>query len=94
MRGGNTIYANDVEGVLIEHSGILEAAVAGLPHPVRDEDVAAFVVALPDVVLDPADIETICHERLTDSKCPRRITLVDSLPRNPTGKAFKHQLPI
>jgi len=94
IRGGNNIYATDVEGVLIEHPGILEAAVVGIPHPVLGEDVAAFVVALPGADLDPAHIEAFCRDRLTDYKCPRRITVVDALPRNPTGKVLKHQLPI
>ena len=45
IRGGNNIYATDVEAVLLEHPGVQEAAVAGVPHTVLGEDVAAWVVA-------------------------------------------------
>ena len=44
IRGGNNIYATDVEAVLLEHPSVQEAAVVGIPHPVLGEDVGAFVV--------------------------------------------------
>ncbi len=94
IRGGNNIHATDVESVLMEHPGILEAAVVGVPHEVLGEDVAAFVVAVPGAELDPEEVEAFCRARLTDYKCPRRITVVDHLPRNPTGKVLKHELPV
>ena len=47
IRGGNNIAATEVEAVLYEHAGVLEAAVVGIPHDVLGEDVGAFVVARP-----------------------------------------------
>ena len=71
----------------------LEAAVVGMPDDVRDEVPVGFVVAA-----DPADPPTVdelhqwCEERLTKSKRPREITLVDELPRTSVGKIRKFLL--
>ncbi len=92
IRGGNNVYATDVESVLIEHPDVVEAAVVGIPHPVLGEDVAAFVVLDRGSALTPEDIAGFCAQRLADYKVPRRIEIVGSLPRNATGKVVKHQL--
>ena len=47
IRGGNNIYATDVEAVILEHPDVQEAAVIGVPHQVLGEDVGAFVVCKP-----------------------------------------------
>ena len=47
IRGGNNIYATDVEAVILEHADVQEAAVVGVPHQVLGEDVGAFVVCKP-----------------------------------------------
>ena len=49
IRGGNNIYATDVEAVILEHPDVQEAAVIGVPHQVLGEDVGAFVVCKPGV---------------------------------------------
>jgi acyl-CoA synthetase (AMP-forming)/AMP-acid ligase II len=69
---------------------VAEAAVAGIPHPVLGEDVAAWVV-----LRERADLEEIRRfllDRLADYKVPRRITVLDVLPRNESGKVVKAQL--
>jgi carnitine-CoA ligase len=79
--------------VLAAHPGVLEAAVIGMPDPVRDEVPVAFVVAA-----DPAQPPTLqqlsdwCSERLTKSKRPRDISFVDELPRTSVGKIRKFLL--
>jgi acyl-CoA synthetase (AMP-forming)/AMP-acid ligase II len=92
IRGGNNIYATDVESVLLEHAAVVEAAVIGIPHDVLGEDVAAFVVAAPGQTLDVDQLRAFVSERLADYKVPRRITFLDELPRNATGKVLKHEL--
>jgi len=93
IRGGNNIYATEVEAALLAHPGVLEAAVIGVPHPVLGEDVAAFVVARDSsTALLPDDLREHCAERLADYKVPRQITLIDELPHNATGKILKRQL--
>lgn len=85
-------YATDVEAVLLEHPDVQEAAVAGVPHQVLGEDVAAWVVRRPSSALDTDELLAFCAERLADYKCPRRVHFVDELPRNATGKVMKHKL--
>jgi acyl-CoA synthetase (AMP-forming)/AMP-acid ligase II len=103
IRGGNNVHAADVEAVLYEHPAVREVAVAGVPHPVLGEDVGAWVVlrrAADRRQLDDgelagiqADLQRFCAERLSDYKQPRRYAFVDELPRNPTGKVVKRELP-
>jgi acyl-CoA synthetase (AMP-forming)/AMP-acid ligase II len=92
IRGGNNIYATDVEAVLLEHPEVREAAVTGVPHPVLGEDVAAWVVARPGRGLDTDQLSAFVAERLADYKRPRHVYVVDELPRNATGKVMKHRL--
>jgi hypothetical protein len=92
IRGGNNVYATDVEAVLYEHPAVLEAAAIGVPHDVLGEDVGAVVVLKDDADLDGAAIEAFCRERLADFKVPRHIRFVDALPRNATGKVMKNKL--
>ena len=92
IRGGNNIYATDIEGVLLEHPGVQEAAVVGVAHEVLGEDVAAFAVLRPGTTLSVDELQGFCAERLADYKVPRRITFLETLPRNATGKVLKHEL--
>jgi acyl-CoA synthetase (AMP-forming)/AMP-acid ligase II len=92
IRGGNNVHASDVESVLLEHPGVREAAVAGVPHPVLGEDVAAWIVTLDGADLDPDELRGFLSERLSDYKIPRKISFVDELPRNATGKVVKRAL--
>ena len=92
IRGGNNIHAVDVEAVLLEHPDVVEAAVVGIPHAVLGEDVAAVVVLAPGAPTTPEELKEHCAAVLADYKVPRRIELVDELPRNATGKVLKAQL--
>jgi acyl-CoA synthetase (AMP-forming)/AMP-acid ligase II len=92
IRGGNNVYATDVEAVLLEHPDVREAAVTGVPHPVLGEDVAAWVVRRPDSDLAVDELLGFVAERLADYKRPRQLWFVDELPRNATGKVMKHKL--
>ena len=92
IRGGNNIYATDVENALLEHAAVVEAAVVGVPYEVLGEDLAAFVVTAPGEVLEVDQLRAFLSERLADYKVPRRVTFLDQLPRNATGKVLKHEL--
>jgi acyl-CoA synthetase (AMP-forming)/AMP-acid ligase II len=92
IRGGNNIYATDVEAVILEHAEVQEAAVVGVPHQVLGEDVGAFVVCKPGASLSTATLIEFCSDRLADYKRPRHLWFVDELPRNATGKVMKHKL--
>jgi len=92
IRGGNNIYATDVEAVILEHVDVQEAAVVGIPHQVLGEDVAAFVVRKPGASITEDELLAHCAERLADYKRPRRLWFTQELPRNATGKVMKHKL--
>lgn len=93
IRGGNNVHAADVEAVLYEHPAVQEAAVAGVPHAVLGEDVGAWVVLAPGRTATAEELQAFCGERLSDYKVPRAWTFLAELPRNPTGKVVKRDLP-
>ena len=90
IRGGHNVVPGEVEAVLFEHPAVTDAAVAGVPHAVLGEDVAAWVVLRDRVDLE--DLRCFLQERLADYKVPRRITVLETLPRNQSGKVVKSQL--
>ena len=73
-------------------SGVLESAVFGVPHPDFGEGVTAVVVPQPATVLSEADIINSIQTRLARYKVPKRVLLVDDLPRNTMGKVQKNVL--
>jgi acyl-CoA synthetase (AMP-forming)/AMP-acid ligase II len=92
IRGGNNVHSVDVEAAIMEFPGVREVAVAGVAHPVLGEDVAAWIVPVDGRQLDVDELLEFLSTRLSDYKRPRRVTLVEELPRNATGKVLKHEL--
>jgi acyl-CoA synthetase (AMP-forming)/AMP-acid ligase II len=92
ISGGENVYAAEVERVLSEHPKVGEVAVIGVPHPKWGETVKAVVVAAPNASVDGDELIAFSRERLAHYKCPTSVTVVDDLPRNPTGKVLKRQL--
>ena len=73
-------------------SGVLESAVFGVPHPDFGEGVTAAVVPQTGGRLSEADIIKPMQARLARYKVPKRVLLVDELPRNAMGKVQKNAL--
>ncbi len=90
IRGGHNVVPGEVEGALFEHPAVSEAAVRGVAHPVLGEDVAAWVVLRRPASSD--ELRSFLLARLADYKVPRRMTVVDTLPRNASGKVLKSAL--
>jgi len=90
IRGGHNVVPGEVEAALFEHDAVSEAAVSGVAHPVLGEDVAAWVVLRDGTSAD--ELRSFLLGRLADYKVPRRITVVDALPRNESGKVVKSRL--
>ena len=86
ISGGVNVYPAEVEQVLMSHPSVAEALVGAEPHPEWGEQVVAKVVPAFGQPLDPEKLRAWARERLAGFKCPRRIDLVDELPRTPTGK--------
>ena len=90
---GENVSIVEVESILSEHPGVLEAAVVGLPDDIRDEVPVAFVVPAPDGDLPSLeDLFDWCERRLTKAKRPKQITFLDELPRTSVGKIRKYLL--
>ncbi|MGD0882306.1 MAG: AMP-binding protein [Acidimicrobiales bacterium] len=92
VRGGMNVYADDVEAALQAHPDVVEAAVVGIPHDVLGEDVAAFVVLRSGSGATAEAVVDVARSTLADYKVPRRVVVVDQLPRNAGGKVVKSQL--
>ncbi|MGH7389167.1 MAG: class I adenylate-forming enzyme family protein [Candidatus Rokuibacteriota bacterium] len=92
LRGGYSIFPREVETVLSAHPAVAEAAVVAAPHPELGEDVAAFVALREGARVSPDDLVAWCRERLAAFKYPRRVVVLDRLPRSATGKILKSRL--
>jgi acyl-CoA synthetase (AMP-forming)/AMP-acid ligase II len=94
ITGGENVYGPEVESVLLDHPGIVDAAIIGVPDEQWGESVKAIVVAgtVAGAELEPEEIKDFCRQRLAGYKCPRTIDFVDELPRNASGKILKNQL--
>ena len=90
--GGENVASREVEEVIYEHEGVAEAAVFGVDHPHWVEAIVAVVVPRPGVSLDCDDIISHCRSRLAGYKTPKYVVVVDSLPKNPSGKILKREL--
>jgi crotonobetaine/carnitine-CoA ligase len=89
-RAGENVAASEIEAVLLDHAAVLDAAVVGVPDPIRDEDIVAFVVA--DGAVDGDELIGWCRARLAKFRVPGAIEIVDELPRTAVGKIQKHVL--
>jgi malonyl-CoA/methylmalonyl-CoA synthetase len=92
ITGGFNVYPKEVEDVLDAMDGVVESAVIGLPHADFGEAVTAVVVAEQGVVLDESEIIRVLKIKLAVFKCPKRMFIVDALPRNAMGKVQKNVL--
>ena len=92
ITGGENVYPAEVESVLFEHPSIAEVAVVGLPDEKWGETVVAVAALKPGRTLTLEELQAFATERLARYKVPRRLQLVEALPRNPTGKVLKYQL--
>jgi oxalate---CoA ligase len=90
-RGGEKIFPEEIEAVLLEHPAVVDAAAFPLPDPKYGEEVAAAVVLKGTA--DSAALETFCRTRLADFKVPKRIWITSALPKNATGKIVRRNLP-
>lgn len=92
IRGGENIYPKEIEDVLHDFPGVLEAAVIGAPHETFGEVVVAYVAFRPGATGSSDALNEHCADHLTRYKRPATILVVDGLPKNAVGKIDKPRL--
>ena len=96
ISGGVNIYPAEIEGVLLTHPKVADAAVFGIPHADWGEEIKAVVEPAPGV--GPGDdaltdeLLAHCAERLARFKLPKSIDYTTEMPRDPNGKLYKRKL--
>jgi carnitine-CoA ligase len=83
-RRGENVAALEVEGTLLLHDAVAEAAVVGVESELGEEDVKAFVVPVPGHDVEPAELVRFCADRIAFFKVPRYVEVVETLPRSAT----------
>ena len=92
ISGGYNIYPKEIELLLDEQDGVLESAVIGVPHPDFGEGVVGVVVPANGSHLDEAALLNAIKDQIARFKQPKKIYVVDELPRNTMGKVQKNLL--
>ena len=92
IRNGYNVYPREVEDALYVHPDVAEAAVLGVPDGRFGEKTMAYVALQPWSTADEAEFSAFVRERLLSYKGPQPVTLMDSLPKNGTGKIVKDLL--
>jgi acyl-CoA synthetase (AMP-forming)/AMP-acid ligase II len=92
ISGGENISSVEVEGVLLRHPAVQEAAIVGIPHPRWGEAPFAFIVLKAGAEATPEDLIAFARERLAHFKAPHGVEFVAELPKTATGKIQKYVL--
>jgi fatty-acyl-CoA synthase len=92
ISGGENISSVEVEGVLLQHAAVQEAAVVGVPHEKWGEAPSAFVVLRAGATATGEELRVFVRERLAHFKCPHAFHFVADLPKTATGKVQKFVL--
>ena len=90
ISGGVNIYPAEVEAALLEHPGVSDCAVFGIPDPEFGEALVAHVEA--DDGVKPDELKAFLRGRIAGYKVPRHVVISDALPREETGKIMKRRL--
>jgi len=89
---GFKVFPREVEEILFRHEAVKEAAVIGVPDPLRGEAVKAFVVLQESKRVTAEALQTLCRDAIASYKVPETIEFISALPKNPTGKILKKEL--
>jgi malonyl-CoA/methylmalonyl-CoA synthetase len=92
ISGGFNVYPKEIESEIDAMPGVIEAAVIGVPHADFGEGVTAVVVCDKNAGVDEAFVLKALEGRLAKFKMPKRVFIVDELPRNAMGKVQKNIL--
>jgi acyl-CoA synthetase (AMP-forming)/AMP-acid ligase II len=85
-RGGEKISPLEVDGILSDHPAVGQCVTFAMQHPKLGEDVGAAVVLKEGATATEGDIRSFASERLAAFKIPRKILILDEIPKGATGK--------
>jgi malonyl-CoA/methylmalonyl-CoA synthetase len=92
ISGGYNVYPKEIETLIDDMPGVAESAVIGVPHADFGEAVVAVVVPKEGAALDAAAMQAELKARIANFKVPKRVHIIDQLPRNTMGKVQKNVL--
>jgi fatty-acyl-CoA synthase len=93
ISGAENVYPLEVENLLIAREDVMDAAVIGVEDPDFGARLRAFIVPSENSARDPQEIREFVRANLARYKVPRDVVFIDELPRNPTGKVIRRELP-
>ena len=85
-RGGEKVSPLEVDGVLLDHPDVAQVVTFALPHPKLGEEVAAAIVLKEGATATDKDIRAFAADRMADFKVPRKVIILDEIPKGATGK--------
>jgi len=91
--GGENVFPRELEDSLIDHPDISDVVVVGIDDDTYGQALAAYVVVRGNASVSEDDVKTYAKEHVPRFAVPRKVTFLDELPRNPTGKVMKRDLP-
>ncbi|HUQ41146.1 MAG TPA: long-chain fatty acid--CoA ligase [Candidatus Limnocylindrales bacterium] len=89
---GFNVYPREVEEALASHPAVMDSAAIGKPHPIKGEEVKAFIVLKPGQTATPEELIAHTRTQLAPFKVPHEIEFRDSLPKTLIGKTLRRQL--
>jgi fatty-acyl-CoA synthase len=92
VTGGENVYPREVENALFAHPAVADVAVIGIPDPKFGEAILAFVVLREGHSVAADELIAFARARIAGYKVPRKIEVLDALPRNASGKVLKKDL--
>lgn len=92
ISGGENVYPQEVEQCLLRHQLVKEAAVIGVPDNYWGEIVTAFIVCQHETDTLVDEVEALCRNELGHYKIPKKIIIIDELPKTIVGKIDKKAL--
>ena len=90
--GGENVFPREIEEVLNAHPAVHDSGVIGQADSMRGEVPIGFIELEEDQSVEPDEIKQWCRDRLPGYKVPKRIEIIDALPRNGTGKIMRRAL--
>ena len=93
VSGGENVFPAEVEELLVTHPAIVEASAIGVDDEEFGKRLRAFVVTVKGTEVSEAEVKQFVKDNLARYKVPREVVFLDELPRNPTGKVMKRELP-